>query len=242
MLRSNRQSSQDHSAALTSKPIKTGPRVYAEIRRMAMDYRFKPNERINEVELAARLNVSRSPIREALQRLVTEGLITFQTNRGFFCRGFDVEEVVNLSDVRIVLEERSVRLAIQRATDEDLAALVDWWANTMARADAFSSAELTARDEEFHIRIARLSGNSELARMLEGINTRIHFVRKIEVEKHRRLSTTYTEHRDIARAMVARDADSAARLMHDHISISVADAMSSVREGLARIYIDVDPI
>ncbi|SDA41968.1 GntR family transcriptional regulator [Mesorhizobium qingshengii] len=242
MLRSTRQSSQDNNAALASKPIKTGPRVYAEIRRMAMDYRFKPNERINEVELAARLNVSRSPIREALQRLVTEGLITFQTNRGFFCRGFDVEEVVNLSDVRIVLEERSVRLAIQRATDEDLAALANWWANTMARADAFSSAELTARDEEFHIRIARLSGNSELARMLEGINTRIHFVRKIEVEKHRRLSTTYTEHRDIARAMIARDADRAARLMHDHISISVADAMSTVREGLARIYIDVDQI
>lgn len=242
MLRSARQSSQDNRATLASKPIKTGPRVYAEIRRMAMDYRFKPNERINEVELAARLNVSRSPIREALQRLVTEGLITFQTNRGFFCRGFDVEEIVNLSDVRIVLEERSVRLAIQRATDEDLAALADWWANTMARADAFSSAELTARDEEFHIRIARLSGNSELARMLEGINTRIHFVRKIEVEKHRRLSTTYTEHSDIARAMVARDADGAARLMHDHISISVADAMSTVREGLARIYIDVDQI
>ena len=238
MLRSTRQSRQDNSTALASKPIKTGPRVYAEIRRMAMDYRFKPNERINEVELAARLNVSRSPIREALQRLVTEGLITFQTNRGFFCRGFDVEEIVNLSDVRIVLEERSVRLAIQRATDEDLAALVDWWTNTMARADAFSSAELTARDEEFHIRIARLSGNSELARMLEGINTRIHFVRKIEVEKHRRLSTTYTEHSDIARAMVARDADGAARLMHDHISISVADAMSTVREGLARIYVD----
>ncbi|WP_256750457.1 GntR family transcriptional regulator [Mesorhizobium sp. Mes31] len=227
---------------MASKPIKTGPRVYAEIRWMAMDYRFKPNERINEVELAARLNVSRSPIREALQRLVTEGLITFQTNRGFFCRGFDVEEIVNLSDVRIVLEQRSVRLAIERATDEDLAALADWWANTMARADAFSSAELTARDEEFHIRIARLSGNSELARMLEGINTRIHFVRKIEVEKHRRLSTTYTEHSDIARAMVARDADRAARLMHDHISISVADAMSTVREGLARIYIDVDQI
>lgn len=242
MLRSTRQSSHDHSTAPASKPIKTGPRVYAEIRRMAMDYRFKPNERINEVELAARLDVSRSPIREALQRLVTEGLITFQSNRGFFCRGFDVEEVVNLSDVRIVLEERSVRLAIQRATDEDLAALVGWWTNTMARADAFSSAELTARDEEFHIRIARLSGNSELARMLEGINTRIHFVRKIEVEKHRRLSTTYTEHSDIARAMVARDADRAARLMHDHISISVADAMSTVREGLARIYVDVDQI
>ncbi|RVC20832.1 FCD domain-containing protein, partial [Mesorhizobium sp. M7A.F.Ca.AU.002.02.1.1] len=53
---------------------------------------------------------------------------------------------------------------------------------------------------------------------------------------------TYTEHSEIARAMVTRDADTAARLMHDHIDISVADAMSTVREGLARIYVDVDQI
>ena len=85
-----------------------------------------------------------------------------------------------------------------------------------------------------------MSGNPELARMIEGINTRIHFVRQIEVEKHRRLSTTYTEHTDIARAMAARDADRAARIMRDHISISVADAVSSVKEGLARIFMRVD--
>jgi DNA-binding GntR family transcriptional regulator len=231
---------EENPLVLEPKPIKTGPRIYEEIRRMAMEYRFKPNERINEVELAARLSVSRSPIREALQRLVTEGLITFQTNRGFFCRGFDVEEIVNLSDVRVLLEERSVSLATQRATNEQLASLVEWWRITAARADSLSSADLTAKDEEFHIRIANLSGNPELARMIEGINTRIHFVRKIEVEKHRRLSTTYTEHTDIAQAMAARDEQRAAKLMHEHISISVADAMSTVKEGLARIFIGAD--
>ncbi|GAJ92075.1 GntR family transcriptional regulator [Agrobacterium rhizogenes] len=240
MIQHEKHIDQEEHSVLEAKAIKTGPRIYEEIRRMAMEYRFKPNERINEVELAARLNVSRSPIREALQRLVTEGLITFQPNRGFFCRGFDVDEVVNLSDVRCLLEERAVVLAIKRASDEELRALVDWWRATAARADALSSADLTSKDEEFHMRIAKMSGNPELARMIEGINTRIHFVRQIEVEKHRRLSTTYTEHTDIARAMAARDADRAARIMRDHISISVADAVSSVKEGLARIFMRVD--
>ncbi|CAN7556116.1 GntR family transcriptional regulator [Rhizobium rhizogenes] len=240
MIPHEKQIDQEGHAVLEAKAIKTGPRIYEEIRRMAMEYRFKPNERINEVELAARMNVSRSPIREALQRLVTEGLITFQPNRGFFCRGFDVDEVINLSDVRCLLEERAVVLAVRRASDEELRALVDWWQATAARADALSSADLTSKDEEFHMRIAKMSGNPELARMIEGINTRIHFVRQIEVEKHRRLSTTYTEHTDIARAMAVRDAERASRIMRDHISISVADAVSSVKEGLARIFMRAD--
>lgn len=236
MIQHEKQIDEEELVVLEAKTIKTGPRIYEEIRRMAMEYRFKPNERINEVELAAKLDVSRSPIREALQRLVTEGLITFQPNRGFFCRGFDVDEVVNLSDVRRLLEERAVVLAAKRASDDELNALRDWWQLASAHADALSSADLTAKDEEFHMRIARMSGNPELAHMIEGINTRIHFIRQIEVEKHRRLSTTYTEHTAIAEAMVARDGDRAAGIMGAHISISVADAVASVKEGLARIF------
>ncbi|AYD04425.1 GntR family transcriptional regulator [Neorhizobium sp. NCHU2750] len=203
---------------------------------MAMEYRFKPNERINELELAARMQVSRSPIREALQRLVTEGLITFQVNRGFFCRGFDVEEILNLTDVRILLEERAVQMASAQASDRDLQMLADWWHRTSAMADSLSSADLTAKDEEFHMRIARLSGNPELAKMIEGINTRIHFVRQIEVEKHRRLSTTYTEHNNIAEAMLKRDGKTASRIMGEHIKISATDAMETMKLGLARIF------
>ena len=221
-----------------AKPVLTGHRIYVELRQMAVDYRFRPGERINEVELAARLGVSRSPVREALQRLVTEGLITFQPNRGFFCRGFDVTEIVNLCDVRVLLEERAVVLACGKARDDELQSLKEWWRATASRADSLSSADLTDKDEEFHMRIAALSGNPELSRMIAGINTRIHFVRQIEVEKHRRLSTTYTEHSDIAEAMTERDADKAARIMRDHIAISVSDAMSSVKEGLARIFIE----
>ncbi len=203
---------------------------------MAMEYRFKPNERINELELAAKMQVSRSPIREALQRLVTEGLITFQVNRGFFCRGFDVEEILNLTEIRILLEERAVLLASQKASEQELRTLVDWWQKTSAMADSLSSLDLTAKDEEFHMRIAQLSGNLELVKMIEGINTRIHFVRQIEVEKHRRLSTTYTEHKSIADAMLKRDGQTASRIMGDHIRISATDAMDTMKEGLARIF------
>ncbi len=227
--------------ASSEEKLQTGPRVYDEMRRMAIGYDFKPNERINEMELAARFGVSRTPVREALNRLVIEGLMTFQPNRGFFCRGFDAEEIVHLSEVRAMLEEHAVRLAAANATEGSLRGLADWWQLSSARADALSSRDLTDMDEEFHRRIAGLSGNPELSKMLESINTCIRFVREIEVEASRRLSTTYEEHRAIAAALGVRDGEQAARLMREHIAVSVADAVASVKEGLARIYMRARP-
>jgi len=226
----------DTTLALAAKRP-TGERVYDEIRRMAMAYDFKPNERINEVELASRFGVSRSPIRESLQRLVTEGLITFQANRGFFCRGFDVNQIVHLSEVRAVLEQRAAQLAAENAALDQLLGLVSWWNSVAARADSYSSVELTNKDEEFHTRIAQMSGNPELLNMIAGINARIRFVREIEIEKHRRRSTTYTEHTDIAEALSKRQSEEAGRMIHDHIRMSATDAMASVKDGLARIFL-----
>src|SRR5690606_31139082 len=79
-------------------------RVYAAIRRMAVNFEFRPEQRINEVELAAALNVSRTPVREALNRLVIEGLITLVPNKGFYCRPFDAEQIMSLFEVRTALE------------------------------------------------------------------------------------------------------------------------------------------
>lgn len=240
MRQNSKTSISGRAAAAVQKRTPTGERVHEEIRRMAMGYDFKPNERINEVELAAKFGVSRSPVRESLQRLVTEGLITFQPNRGFFCRGLDVEQIVHLSDVRAFLEQKAVELAAENAPLDALNGLVSWWHAVAERADSFSSAELTNKDEEFHMRIAQMSGNPELSRMIEGINTRIRFVREIEIEKRRRRSTTYTEHTDIAEALSERRGEEAGRLMYEHIKMSATDAMASVKDGLARIFLRDD--
>lgn len=234
-----RQAGKTRTDEAAARPLRTptGERVYEEIRKMAVGYDFRPNERINELELAGRMGVSRSPIREALQRLVTEGLITFQPNRGFFCRDLDVNQIVHLSDVRAFLEQKAVELAAENAPLDELNGLVSWWNLVTERADSYSSAELTNKDEEFHMRIADMSGNPELSHMIHGINARIRFVREIEIEKQRRRSTTYTEHTDIAEALRNRQGKAAGELMHEHIKMSVADAMTTVKDGLARIFL-----
>ncbi len=211
-------------------------RVYAAIQRMAVNFEFRPEQRINEVELAAALNVSRTPVREALNRLVIEGLITLVPNKGFYCRPFDAEQIMGLFEVRAALERLGIELAVERASDVAIAELMDFWKGVRNDRGAMSADDLTRRDEEFHIRIAGMGGNPELVRMLESINARIRFVRRIEIENPLRRTTTFDEHLAIAEALKARDRARAVACMSDHIAVSVADAVAAMKEGLARIY------
>ncbi|HSI41689.1 MAG TPA: GntR family transcriptional regulator [Xanthobacteraceae bacterium] len=217
-----------------SRAEPAGPRIYDDLRRMAIDYALRPGERVNEVELAARLGVSRSPVREALSRLVTEGLMRFVPGKGFYCRDFDTDGLLALSEVRVALEAEAVRLATERAAERDLAALKGGW--EAVEAQSLPVEALTGADEAFHARIAALSGNAELARLLEGINARIRFVRRIEIERPARRAATSAEHLAIAAALIARDGAQAERLMRAHIALSAADAVDAVKEGLARIH------
>jgi DNA-binding GntR family transcriptional regulator len=212
----------------------TSTRVYELIRQRAINYELRPEERINEVEMAAEMRCSRTPVREALNRLVVEGLVTFIPNKGFYCRAFDTAEILHLFEVRGALEAKSVALACARGAGDGLAAIRDGAEDMLGRAESLPIEELTRNDEEFHIRIAELTGNGELARLLEGINARIRFVRRIEIEN--RGAKAFAEHAQIAAALAERDAARAGRLMQEHIEISVADAVATVKEGLARIY------
>src|SRR5258708_8541307 len=99
-------------------------RVYEQLKARAVSYEFKPGERLNEGELAKRLGVSRTPLREALNRLNTEGFLRFTPGKGFFCRELDAHEIFDLYELRKSIELASIRLAIKRAKDEHTAALL----------------------------------------------------------------------------------------------------------------------
>src|SRR5262245_39051463 len=93
---------------------------------MAVTYGFRPGERLNEVDLARQLHVSRTPLREALNRLVTEGFLTTRLNRGFFGRTLDPNEVFNLYEFRGAVEQAVVLVACERASKQELLALEEF--------------------------------------------------------------------------------------------------------------------
>lgn len=211
-------------------------RAYDYLRDKTIEFGFRPGERINEVELAQVLEMSRAPVREALNRLVVGGFVIFEPGKGFFCRKFSVTEISDLFGVRADLEIAAVRQACQRATDAEIAALIEGWQSVAARQPSLAIGDLILFDENFHIDLASLAGNAERIRILENINERIRFVRKISIESESRRNSFVDEHMKIAKALVKRDAAKVVELMKYHLGLNSKELKANIHEGLARIY------
>lgn len=211
-------------------------KLYDAVKDMSVAYRLKPGSRLNEVELAKSLGASRTPLREALNRLVAERLLDFRPGRGFFCRALDATEVFELYEVRRMLEVEAVKLVCARAPDAAITAirddpsLYDW------RMFGQPIQELVAKDEAFHMQVAALGGNGELVHQLRRINERIRFVRWLDMDK--RVQDTKAEHKAIIKALVARDEDVATGLMRAHIERRLDQIDAVVREGFSTIYMN----
>lgn len=213
----------------------TVDRVYSQLRSMAIGYEFKPGEKLNEVALAKRLEVSRTPLREALNRLGIEGLLRFQPGKGFFCRDLDVHEIFHLYELRKVVEVAGARLSIARVQDDDIRQLLDFLDATGPEPGERSVAELVDLDEAFHERLLAMSGNTEMLRVLHNVNARIRFVRWIDMRLGDRRNTQL-EHRHILEALQARDEAKCTALLEKHIERRLDQITSAIREGYAQIY------
>jgi DNA-binding GntR family transcriptional regulator len=213
-------------------------RAYAALREMLVQFAFKPGERLNEVEIARRLDMSRAPVREAMNRLVSERLLTFVPNQGFSCRRLSASETAALYEVRADLESAAALGVPAAAAPEAIAELRRYWMSVTAEQGTAPVAALVARDEEFHLRLAELAGNAERVRLLRDINARVQFVRLINLEDPARLRQAFAEHAEIVAKLAAGDGAGAAAVMRRHLTLSAEQAAASVRQGLARIYAD----
>ncbi len=218
-------------------------KVYEKVKLLAIDYQFRPGERVNEVELAAELGVSRTPVREALNRLAQEGFMNFVPNRGFYSRDLTPDGVRELYEVRMVIEQSTFRFACLRASDEDIARTTAIWENVTLHPPELQDADYWARiaqvDELFHMEIARIARNTRLYEMLESLNSLSRFFRRIDLEAPVRRNNAYDEHVEIIAALRARDINKGVRLMEQHISLSSEHAVAVTKEGLARIYLSL---
>ena len=210
--------------------------VYGELTTMAVAFQLRPSERINEVALAKKLGVSRTPLREALNRLVADGYLDFVPQQGFFRRALDPKEIFDLYELRKSIEVSGIGLAIRRACEADLEAIRDFLDTSSADVPGRTIAELVELDEIFHNRMIALSGNQELAQLLEKISGRIRFVRWIDMENGRR-NVTQSEHRAILQAAMDRDEERAKSILEQHIDRRLDQIVEAVKEGYARIYI-----
>jgi len=210
-------------------------RAYTELKAMVMGYALKPGERINEVELSRRIGVSRTPLREALNRLQTESLLRFSPGKGYFCRDLDVHETFQLYELRKAIETAAVRLAVQRARDEEIDALEAFLDRTGPNAGELTLDQQVEYDEAFHVSLLSMSGNAEMLRVLSNINDRIRFVRRIDMGRTER-KHTQSEHMQAVLALRRRDEAQCVRLLEEHIDRRLDQIAGDLKQGWVRIY------
>jgi DNA-binding GntR family transcriptional regulator len=209
--------------------------AYHSLRAQLVGFRMKPGARLNESALAADLGISRAPIREALNRLISDGLVHFEPGRGFFCRKLSAREITELYETRFDLEAGALRSALRHATDADIATFAETWQQACTPEGTDPEA-LIAADEAFHLALARLGGNAARVLFLQNINDRIRFVRRINLEQDARRISAHEEHRALVTALAARDKAAALSTLADHLERSAAEVRTQVRAALAQIY------
>ncbi|MGE3063977.1 MAG: GntR family transcriptional regulator [Hyphomicrobiaceae bacterium] len=211
-------------------------RAYEQLRRMAIGYHLKPGERLNEGELAKQLGVSRTPLREALNRLATEGFLRFSPGKGFFCRELDPKEIYDLYQLRKALEIGGIKLSVERAKDAEIDTLERFLMETGPDADGRTTEELVKLDETFHEGLMKLSGNNEMLQVLRNVNARIQFVRWVDMDRVSR-PVTQAEHRRVVECLRARDIAGCIAALEKHIDRRQDQITSAIKEGFAQIYL-----
>ncbi len=214
------------SAVTTRKrSAKLVAEVYGRIRADIYDFRLLPGDRFSEGEIAERLQVSRTPVREALFRLQRDGYVDVLYRSGWQVRPFDMQQFEQLYDVRIVLEtaaiEKLVRLSVNNRL-EDLAAI---WCVPTSR--YYDDAEVLAvLDEQFHVRLVAATGNAEMAAIHQNISDRMRVIRRLDFKTEQRISKTYEDHAAIIERLREGETKAAQDILTRHIQDSQAEVKS----------------
>ncbi len=210
-------------AASRSSEGRPGPSVVFErLRRMIIEGEYGPNERLIEEQLAERLGVSRTPIRQALTMLEAEGLVEIAPNRGAMVCSFSVEDVWDIYDLRAVLEGHAARRAASRVGEGELGRLNELADEMEGLVGRFADHEeeirrLVALNQEFHGTIVAASRNRRLGRLLRGtVQIPLMFKAFFWYGPHERTISNHY-HRQILRALEAGDADRAETVMREHV-------------------------
>jgi DNA-binding GntR family transcriptional regulator len=187
-------------------------KAYHEIRRLIVSLELAPGAVIDERQLIGRLEIGRTPVREALRRLAQERLVEVYPRRGMFVTGVDVRELARLSEVRAVLEPEAARLAAERATDADRAEL----ALLLSELDA-ETGELIDLDERIHRAVYRAAHNDLLEATLEQYYVLALRIWSIALDRARELEEAVEAHRALLEAIHDGDGERAAATMRAHV-------------------------
>lgn len=197
-----------------------GQRVYEEIKEAIINNTIKPGTMIQERVLAEKLGVSRTPVREALRRLNSEGLIELIPGKGATVTKITIEDIREIMQVREPLECLAVKLAAERIQPQDIKYLEDMianWDKEINCSDQINFQSLSTKDIAFHEYIVEIAGNKRLASILNMLRDQIRRITFLTQDNKARIETSFPQHLKILEALKHKDPVAAEESMRQHM-------------------------
>ncbi|MEL6420605.1 MAG: GntR family transcriptional regulator [Pseudomonadota bacterium] len=199
--------------------LKRAEQIAESLEQLVFQGEYEDGERLDEIKLAEHFSVSRTPIREALQRLVMSGMAEQIPRRGVFVRQPGPVELLEMFETMAELEAACGRFAAARMTDEGLARLSE--ANERCRdaVEKEDAARYYHENEVFHQEIYRGATNSHLQNEALRLQRRLKPYRRVQLKFRGRMAQSLAEHEEIIQALKSGNSDSAAKILRAHVTV-----------------------
>ncbi|MGI9424932.1 MAG: GntR family transcriptional regulator [Hyphomicrobiaceae bacterium] len=191
--------------------------VVDRMRDMIIEGHLAADERINETELCRQLGVSRTPVREAIKTLASEGLIELVRNKGAIVRRLGANEIVDMLEAVAVIELYAATVGVERASDDDIAAIVELHGQMRQLFDSRDRLSYYKLNQAIHASIVGLTCNQTLIATHEMLQMRLRRIRYVGNEQPASWSGAMREHEKIIRALRRRDGSKLRSAIDDHL-------------------------
>lgn len=219
------------SKTKTRVPENLSARVYNQIKSLILCNEVMPGQKLHHQELSERLGVSRTPVREALTRLVQEGYASFLPNRGFTCKEIRLQEAEELYELREALEAFAVERAIANLTEANLSQLRVKMNSYGKDIEKRFTRERLVYDQDVHLEIVTLAGNETLKNSLAHVFERIVLKRRTDgLYDPARGVAAHQEHLRLLEAIERRNVEAAVRIVREHIQTGKRNVLTDLKQ------------
>lgn len=210
----------------TPSPSLQGEAAYLRILEDIRTGQLPPGARLTESELAERLAISRTPVREAIRRLEADGLVTHAPRVGAMVRRLDYAEVMELYEMRNVLEGTAARMAARSASDTELAELA---AINAEMAGTSEPLRLASLNQKFHLTLIDAARNRYLVKAVQSVHKTMLILGPTTLEEEGRAQAAVAEHDEVLEALAARDGAKAEAAMRRHMDMAHRVRLRQIR-------------
>jgi len=219
-----------------TSPVPLEKIAYDAIKEAILDFSLKPGETLVETEVARQLSISKTPVRDALSRLEKEGFIVKVAYKGYYIADISRQSMTDIFQIRAVLEGLAVRLSTPKLEEADIQEGLRLIEEHSQAAMAGNIALASKLNREFHDLILNKAGNERLQQIIGNLEDHLRRYRTLSNYQSGRLEKSVDEHRQIIKAIIERDAETAEKATRNHIESVINDlAIQDFDELLEKI-------